>query len=273
MDTNLLISNGVDLNHALSLLGDIATYNSIMSEFLSSYKERMERIKIYKDNGDLANYAIEVHSLKSDSKYLGFTALADISYKHEMASKAGDIRTVEKTYDELVNQAQKAIELMRKYLNAGVENKTVESPVQPAQVQVEDSNEVLLDEGVKAILIADDSKIIRGFLKDSFSGKYMILMAANGREVINIINSNKGKISALLLDLNMPILSGFDVLDYFKENDLFSSIPVSIISGSNDKESIDRAFSYPIVDMLNKPFSKEEVISVVEKTIDYAVMM
>ena len=274
MDTNLLISNGVDLDHALSLLGDMSTYNSIISDFLSSYRERMERIKIYKDNGDLANYAIEVHSLKSDSKYLGFTALADISYKHEMASKAGDIRTVEKTYDELVNESQRVINLIRKYLHVETLEPNNDSP-DPATIEsVEpDSNEVLLDEGVKAILVADDSKIIRGFLKDSFSDQYMILMAANGREVINIINSNQGKISALLLDLNMPVLSGFDVLEYFKENDLFTSIPVSIISGSNDKESIDKAFSYPIVDMLNKPFSKEEILAVVEKTINYAVMI
>ena len=42
----------------------------------------------------MANYAILVHSLKSDSKYLGFTTLAELSYNHEMASKAGDAEFV-----------------------------------------------------------------------------------------------------------------------------------------------------------------------------------
>ena len=105
-----------------------------------------------------------------------------------------------------------------------------------------------------------------------YSKDYELLMASNGQEVINIVNSNPDKIAAVLLDLNMPVVSGFDVLEYFKENNLFTKIPVSIISGASDKESIDKAFTYPVVDMLNKPFSKENVKFVVEKTIDYGNM-
>ena len=110
------------------------------------------------------------------------------------------------------------------------------------------------------------------FVKEIFSKDYEHLMASNGQEVINMVNSNPDKIAAVLLDLNMPVVSGFDVLEYFKENNLFTKIPVSIISGASDKESIDKAFTYPVVDMLNKPFSKENVKFVVEKTIDYGNM-
>ena len=64
----------------------------------------------------MTNYAILVHALKSDSKYLGFTALADISYKHELKSKESDINYINDNFDELMNELKRIIELIKKYL-------------------------------------------------------------------------------------------------------------------------------------------------------------
>ena len=57
----------------------------------------------------------------------------------------------------------------------------------------------------------------------------------------------------------MPNVNGFEVLDFYKNKDLFRSIPISIITGVDDKESIDKAFKYPIVDILLKPFNERDV--------------
>ena len=65
----------------------------------------------------------------------------------------------------------------------------------------------------------------------------------------------------------MPNVDGFEVLDYMKENNLLQKMPVSIISGDDKKETIDRAFTYPIVDMIRKPFNTVDIKQVVEKTI------
>ena len=265
-DKNYLIQNGVAVDTGIELLGDIDMYNQIMAEFSKSFNDRMANIKTYKEMSDMANYAVEVHSLKSDSKYLGFTTLANLAYNHEMASKAGDITSVNNHYNELINESNRIIAVVRTYLGSNSATNTMEN----TNVQVISPQEVNM--ATKAILVADDSIIIRDFVKEIFSKDYELLMASNGQEVINIVNSNPDKIAAVLLDLNMPVVSGFDVLEYFKENNLFTKIPVSIISGASDKESIDKAFTYPVVDMLNKPFSKENVKFVVEKTIDYGNM-
>ncbi len=273
-DTNYLVANGVNVSAGIELLGDIDMYNQIIEEFSKSYDDRMANIKTYKEMSDMANYAVEVHSLKSDSKYLGFTILADIAYKHEMASKAGDITSVNNHYNELITEANRIITIVRNYLGSIPSSNNTTVPTNQQTVQVVSPEEVnMVTQHNKAILVADDSNIIRDFVKEIFSNEYEVLMASNGQEVLNIVNSNQDKIAALLLDLNMPVVSGFDVLNYFKENNLFSKIPVSIISGASDKESIDKAFTYPIVDMLNKPFSKENVKSVIEKTIDYATII
>ena len=268
-DINLLTSNGIDVNHGLELLGDMEMYNSVMKDFLTDYDRRMKKISEYKNSSDMANYAIEVHSLKSDSKYLGFMTLADLAYKHEMASKAGDVNSVILHYDELVKEANRIIQVVRVYLDGDniTAPPTIEADktVNTNDVVVISKEEVELS--TKAIVIADDSSIIRDFIKEIFSNQYEVLMAKDGREVINIISANPKKIAALLLDLNMPNIDGFGVLEYLKENNLFTDVPTSIISGASDKESIEKAFKYPIIDMLNKPFSRENVKLVVEKTI------
>lgn len=272
-DTNILTMNGVDVNKGLELLGDMTMYDSILNDFIDGYDERMKKIETYRLNNDMPNYAIEVHSLKSDSKYLGFMTLADLAYKHEMASKAGDITSVNNHYQELITEAGRIIAVAKKYMGKdeevpttpgeAINNSVVEDA--PPVVQMISKEEVELS--TKAILVADDSSIIRNFVNDIFSDKYEVLMASNGQEVVNIVAANPNRIAALLLDLNMPGVDGFQVLEYFNQNNLFTKIPVSIISGANDKESIDRAFKYPIVDMLNKPFNMENVKLVVEKTI------
>ena len=71
----------------------------------------------------------------------------------------------------------------------------------------------------------------------------------------------------------MPKVDGFAVLNFMRENNLFSKIPVSIISGDSSKETIDKAFTYQIVDMLSKPFSEQSVKMVIEKTLIYKDMI
>ncbi len=259
-DVEILKNGGIELDKGLELLGDMETYNSILKDFLDGYYERMKKIQSFKESSDMANYAIEVHSLKSDSKYIGAMRLADLAYNHEMSSKANDINSVNSHYNELVIEANRVITIIMEYFKSNNgENTTIKE--ESTVVTNADMNKLN-----SSILVADDSSIIRDFVSEIFNKEYNILMASDGKEVINIVSSNDN-IAALLLDLNMPNVNGFEVLDYFKEHDLFKSIPVSIISGSNDKESIDRAFTYDIVDMLNKPFNMNNVKMVVEKTI------
>ncbi len=119
---------------------------------------------------------------------------------------------------------------------------------------------------MKKILVADDSKMIANIVDRAFRENYEIIGALNGKETIDIINNNvDDSICCLLLDLNMPEVDGFAVLDYFKSNNLFKRIPVCIITGDVSKDRIDRAFTYDIVDVLPKPFTFDNVRNVVDK--------
>ncbi|MBP3766429.1 MAG: response regulator [Bacilli bacterium] len=252
-DVNILKSNGVDVDQSLELFGDMETYNETLEEFLANVDQKLSDIERYKEASDMANYAILVHSLKSDSKYLGFTKLAELSYNHEMASKANNVEYVYVNYDILMNEAKRIVEVASSYLGREVNVK----------VFSENTSNVQKD---KTILVVDDSTIISTFVQKIFNDTYNVLIANDGKEALNIIATNDN-IVAMLLDLNMPNVNGFEVLDYFRNNGLFKKIPVSIITGEDSKENIERAFNYPIADVLSKPFNERDIKRVVEKTL------
>ena len=114
-DRTYLESNGVDVNHALELLGDMDMYNMTINDFMAEVDDKWNRIITYRDSKDMANYAIDVHSLKSDCKYLGFMTLADISYQHELKSKENDVEFVLEHFAELESEYHKMYEIAKDY--------------------------------------------------------------------------------------------------------------------------------------------------------------
>lgn len=114
-DENYLRENGADLEKALELLGDMEMYNSTISDFTEEIDEKWNNIKMYRDSHDMENYAILVHSLKSDCKYLGFYSLADIAYEHELKSKAKDLDYVLNHFNELETEYNRVIEVIKNY--------------------------------------------------------------------------------------------------------------------------------------------------------------
>ena len=154
----------------------------------------------------------------------------------------------------------------RQYINSVFNKVTEEHP----ELNKAILNKMVLSSSYKkpSILIVDDSSIIRNSLKRIFSNEYEILVAKNGEEAINIItenvlssdlNGSKENIVGMLLDLIMPESDGFEVLNFMRSNDLFSRIPVAIISGDESRETRKRVYQYEIVDMLEKPFNTENI--------------
>lgn len=154
----------------------------------------------------------------------------------------------------------------RQYINSVFNKVTEEHP----ELNKAILNKMALSSSYKkpSILIVDDSSIIRNSLKRIFSNEYEILVAKNGEEAINIItenvlsndlNGSKENIVGMLLDLIMPESDGFEVLNFMRSNDLFSRIPVAIISGDESRETRKRVYQYEIVDMLEKPFNTENI--------------
>ena len=268
-DVSFLKENGVDVDKSLELFGDIEMYNDSIIDFINDASKKLEQLKTYKENADMANYAIQVHALKSDARYFGFTKLADMALDQEMKSKANDMYYISDHFDELEKEAEKALNIAKVYL--GKEENVKASSEEDEEEQTEEKatddfmNQVEKD---KTILIVDDSEVIKNFIQKIFNNKYQILVASDGNEARRAIEKGMySKLAGVLLDLNMPNVNGFQVLEFFKENNLFERIPVSIITGVGADELVQKAYEYPIVDVLRKPFNENDIKNVVEKTV------
>lgn len=128
-------------------------------------------------------------------------------------------------------------------------------------------------QGKATIMIVDDDKMTCSLIKKIFDKDYDVIVANNGQEAIeylkdNDMSNNKSNIACMFLDLLMPVLDGFSVLDYLNDNNYLCKMPVIIISGNYDKETRNRAYSYQIADMLEKPFNVQVVRHRIENMIN-----
>ena len=116
------------------------------------------------------------------------------------------------------------------------------------------------------ILITDDSEMNRAILAEMLGDKYHIIEAENGRAAIDIIEKNKD-IDLLLLDINMPEVDGFTVLQTMNEKHWIDKIPVVMISSESSVSIVEKAYDLGATDYISRPFDMAIVRRRVENTI------
>ena len=103
------------------------------------------------------------------------------------------------------------------------------------------------------ILIADDSAMNRAILVEMLGDGYDILEAENGREAVQILQGGS-EIDLLLLDITMPEMDGFAVLEQMKRCGWIEEVPVIMISAENDSAYVERAYDMGATDFISRPF-------------------
>ena len=88
----------------------------MLKDWFKDSQNKFNALKNYRISGDLTNYAISVHALKSDSAYFGFTKLAEIAYDHEMKSKEGNQEYININFIRLEDEFNHIIKVIDNYL-------------------------------------------------------------------------------------------------------------------------------------------------------------
>lgn len=104
------------------------------------------------------------------------------------------------------------------------------------------------------ILIIEDAEFNRELLKVIMEDDYDIDIAENGEEAINILCEKWSKIDAVLLDLQMPVMDGYEVIECMNQNNWTNKIPILVITGEYSVEIENRCFSLGVSDFIPKPF-------------------
>ncbi len=120
------------------------------------------------------------------------------------------------------------------------------------------------------ILVADDQALNRIILKDLFEDKYEILEGQNGEEAFELLKKYGQEIAIVLLDLEMPVMSGEEFLLKKKEEKELEDIPVIVISGNTSFESQQKSLELGVNDYITKPFVADIVRRRVKNVLDYS---
>ena len=104
------------------------------------------------------------------------------------------------------------------------------------------------------ILIADDSKMNQQILSEILGVHYEYLYADDGMQALELLHS-EFDIDLLLLDINMPRLDGFGVLEVMKQRNWLQEIPVIITSSEDDESFIQKAYELGVTDYIRRPFN------------------
>ena len=108
------------------------------------------------------------------------------------------------------------------------------------------------------VLIVDDQEINRDVLGLILEDFYDIIYASNGREALQMIEEYRDRLSVVLLDLIMPEMDGFKVLECVRNDELLKSIPIIVLTAEHNAEL--RALEMGAADFITKPFDMHEII-------------
>ena len=117
------------------------------------------------------------------------------------------------------------------------------------------------------ILLVDDSMMNRMMLTSILGEDYRILEAENGKRCLELLQTKAGQISLVLLDINMPVMDGFEVLRTMNTNHTIEDVPVIMISSDDSEEAIREAYELGASDYVNRPFDAKIVYRRVSNTI------
>lgn len=116
---------------------------------------------------------------------------------------------------------------------------------------------------LKTILLVDDSEAEQFLYKsiiEVYDREINVISAYDGQEALEILGDGGHKIDAVLLDINMPRIDGFQFLELYQENFHSEEVVVAMVTSSSQKADKDRALSYKVVSKyFEKPLTTEHV--------------
>lgn len=118
------------------------------------------------------------------------------------------------------------------------------------------------------ILVVDDVDINRGIISNIFEHKYNVIEAEDGEEAIKMVMAHEDELAIILLDVVMPNMNGFQVLEKLKVGGMLNYIPVILITGDKTDEAEETGYALGALDVIMKPFNPRIVTKRVENAID-----
>ena len=121
---------------------------------------------------------------------------------------------------------------------------------------------------MKTVLVVDDRKINRIILNNILQENYYVVEAKNGQEALDVLTLDRYNFSAILLDLNMSVMNGYDFMERVKEYPQYNNIPIIVVTSNNSVDSEKEALNLGAWDYIIIPFDPQIVLFTLKNAIE-----
>ena len=181
--------------------------------------------------------------------------------KMRLSVSVGGVLTRDETIGEAAMRADKLMYLAKERKNMVVTEKDQNFGREEELNHQENLREK------QRILIVDDSEMNRIILSEILQDEYEIIEATNGEECLRLLEEYGTGLALILLDIVMPGMDGFEVLNYMNRNQWMEEVPVIMISSEDSTAFVRRAYEQGVSDYISRPFDAKVVYQRVFNTI------
>ena len=241
---------GLDVNKGLAYCGGREVlYKDMLLSFVQ--KEKLEDIHAFYEIRDWKNYEVLVKALEETSDSIGATELAGQAGMLKIAAKEENHYYLESHHKDVMKQYQELLLQLHEVLVGKKQEEEEEHYETEAHVLVVDDDEMNLK------------------LAEHILGKFYTVSGVNSaREALRLLE--KGKTDLLLLDLHMPDIDGFEMIQLLQEQEKYKGIPVVLLTADNDREIEVKGFKAGAQDFITKPFIPEIMIQRVDRILEFS---
>ena len=218
-----------------------------------------EFLLILKDIGE-ADFVQKLHTIQEE---IHQTRIQEYK-KIRLSVSIGGVRMKEETLEEAINRADHFMYQAKTQKNMVV---TEERKLQTAGEEKVENSKMSKKSRSHRVMIVDDSDMNRFLLREMLGQELEILEAENGEECLELLQRYGTDISLVLLDIVMPLKSGFEVLEEMDKNHWLGEIPVIMISSEDSAAAIRQAYELGVTDYISRPFDAQVVYRRVMNTI------
>ncbi len=203
------------------------------------------------DNQDWENYRILVHALKSTSLSIGAVELSNQAKELEFAAKEGRIDDIYRGHDAMITKYHHLLEQIHQVLG---------------EVREEKEETLSIQEDKACILVVDDDMMNLRIAEKMLESQFHIECVKSGGEALEFVE--KVIPNLILLDLHMPGMDGFQVIEALRAKEQYRDIPVIFLTADNDRETEVKGFREGALDFITKPFIADIAISRVNRILE-----
>ncbi len=221
----------------------VKKFVKIVQIYLDSSQNAVKEIKAAIADSDLDLIELKAHSMKSSCAYMGAMVLSEHYRSLELNTKDEDYENIQLTYDLLIEESKIVESELDKIIASATEilDETHEA-ISPFEVSTTQPH----------VLLVDDDEINRSASRDILEmNGFSVSEAKDGREAIDIFKKIHPDI--VLMDVEMPVLDGYESCRLIQEENSHCYVPIVMITGHEEQESIDRCYASGAADFESKP--------------------